>query len=265
MNKSPVNKGIANSAYIPLRRDASSSSEMTSQILFGETFDILETGKGLWLRVRNHYDGYTGWINTDASSILDEDSLLVLNKCNPSVLSRRFSSLKKASGNENMIISAGSILHRDSDDTSRVFCGEWYQFENENDGLSGEIHKDLHYLTGEFQNTPYLWGGKSAFGTDCSGLVQTLFRILGIMTKRDTTEQHREGRTVNMLSESKTGDLVFFAEDEENISHVGILLDPARVIHASGHVRIDPIDNQGIYNQALKSYSHKLRLIKRII
>ena len=260
-----MNIGIANSAYLPMRRDASSSSEMTSQILFGETFDILETGKGLWLRIRNHYDGYEGWINTSASCILDEDSLLELKKCNPNVLGRRFVSLRKASGNEYLLISAGSVLHRKIDDASIVFCGEWYRFDNENDGLSGEFHKDLHYLTGQFQNTPYLWGGKSAFGTDCSGLVQTLFRILGIMTKRDTAEQQTEGRTVETLSESLTGDLAFFAEDEGNISHVGILLDPARVIHASGHVRIDTIDNQGIFNQSLKSYSHKLRLIKRII
>ena len=260
-----MTKGIATPPYIPLRKDPSHLSEMISQLLFGETFDIIDSSPGSWIRVKNHYDDYKGWIYRDPSCLLTEESADILEKCKPFILNRRFTTLTSISCDEELVVSAGSTLYLDPDDASRVYAGHWYRLDRPVEALSGDIHSRLHYLAGQFLNSPYIWGGKSAFGTDCSGLVQTLFRIIGIMIKRDSGEQHKEGKTVNMLSDSVPGDLVFFDDEDGEIVHTGVLLDKNLVLHASGRVRVDPIDHQGIYNESTGNYSHKLRLIKRII
>ncbi|MDD4848070.1 MAG: C40 family peptidase, partial [Bacteroidales bacterium] len=116
-----------------------------------------------------------------------------------------------------------------------------------------------------FLNAPYLWGGKSPFGLDCSGLTQTVFNMNGITLPRDAYLQALEGETVNLIEEALPGDLLFFDNQEGRIIHVGILAHDNTIIHSSGHVRIDPVDHYGIYNKEAQSYSHKLRIIKRII
>lgn len=259
-----MNKGLTTSAYIAMRQDQSARSEMSSQLVFGETFDILEKGNPPWIRIRNEFDGYEGWISAATSCLLDPASTEVLATCQPVVLDRRSALLKSQEGEE-MLIPGGSILHRDPDDPLRIYCKVWYSLNGKFlDGLTGVRYEDLQYLAGEFINTPYLWGGRSTFGFDCSGLVQVIFRILGTSFPRDTSDQHKAGRTVNLLSEALPGDLAYFDDDEGMIIHVGILLDRKRVLHASGHVRIDPVDHQGIYNESAGTYSHRLRLIKRI-
>ncbi|HCN82347.1 MAG TPA: hydrolase Nlp/P60, partial [Sphingobacteriaceae bacterium] len=114
-----------------------------------------------------------------------------------------------------------------------------------------------------YLHTPYLWGGKSTFGIDCSGLTQMVFKQFGIKIKRDTWQQAEQGKEVNSLAETKPGDLAFFDNSEGRIIHVGILLNNNEIIHASGRVKIDRIDEKGIYSEELLQYTHKLRIIKR--
>ncbi|MDE5743932.1 MAG: C40 family peptidase, partial [Bacteroidales bacterium] len=116
----------------------------------------------------------------------------------------------------------------------------------------------------QWLNTPYLWGGKSIFGTDCSGFTQTLYRIYGIQLPRDAKDQAGAGEAVIFLDEAKAADLLFFDNENEQLVHVVIYMRNSRIIHASGMVRIDTIDHQGIYRQDTKNYSHKLRLIRRM-
>ncbi len=116
-----------------------------------------------------------------------------------------------------------------------------------------------------YLNAPYLWGGKSPFGIDCSGFVQMVYKLSGIFLKRDAAQQAQQGELVNFIHETQLGDLAFFENDEGNFVHVGIILDNEHIIHASGKVRIDKIDHNGIYNEQSRRYTHKLRLIKRII
>jgi hypothetical protein len=176
-----------------------------------------------------------------------------------------FLSLQRSSGEERMLVPAGSVLYFEKDHPIRVHCGETYRMERPCQELTGEMEAKILKTGRQFLNVPYLWGGKSTFGTDCSGLVQTVMKILGIRLGRDTAVQVNEGLALNMLPEARTGDLVFFDNEEGEIVHVGLLMEAGTVLHASGLVRIDPIDHQGIYNRDLKRYTHKLRVIKRII
>ena len=138
-----------------------------------------------------------------------------------------------------------------------------YQF----DGFTtpGCVKKDklvenaLMYL-----NAPYLWGGRSPLGIDCSGFTQMVYRLQGVDLPRDAYQQAEVGTTLSFVEESEAGDLAFFDNNEERITHVGIILENNHIIHASGKVRIDRIDQQGIFKKELGTHTHKLRLIKSI-
>jgi cell wall-associated NlpC family hydrolase len=116
-----------------------------------------------------------------------------------------------------------------------------------------------------FLNAPYMWGGRSPFGIDCSGFTQAVYKLKRIKLLRDASQQSTLGEPLSFLTEAEPGDLAFFDNEEGLISHVGIITDQQHIIHASGKVRIDRIDHEGIYNDEEKRYTHLLRIIKRII
>jgi len=110
-----------------------------------------------------------------------------------------------------------------------------------------------------------LWGGRSPFGIDCSGFTQMVYKLCGMPLKRDAWMQAEQGQDIHLLDETQPGDLAFFDNEEGRIIHVGILTTKNRIIHASGKVRLDSIDHQGIFNSETKRYTHNLRLLKRLI
>ncbi|NTW32657.1 MAG: C40 family peptidase, partial [Bacteroidetes bacterium] len=116
-----------------------------------------------------------------------------------------------------------------------------------------------------YLDAPYLWGGRSPFGIDCSGFVQMVYKLIGIRLPRDASQQASQGTTINFLSEAVPGDIAFFDNEDGIIVHTGIIINNGQIIHASGRVRIDNLDHEGIFQVKTKKYTHKLRLIKRII
>lgn len=254
--------GIVQASFIPVRRDPDSGSEMTSQLLFGEIFEILEE-REQWQWIRNRFDGYEGWISPAMTTMINEDTLPEYEGMELSIVSEKFCTLRGPEGY--LSIPTGSVLYFQAGNTRQILCGHAYELDRNPATPSVDKIKTLHELKEQLLNVPYLWGGKSSYGTDCSGMVQTIFRILGIPLQRDASQQVGQGTTVNMMTETRIGDLLFFDNNEGEIVHTGLLIGPGEILHASGCVKIDSVDHQGIYSKQLGKYTHRLRVIKRVL
>lgn len=255
--------GVCNLSLVPLRAEPSDRSEMSSQLLFGDHFTMLES-TDKWLRILTAHDEYEGWIDRKQFEEIEHAAFVALHDLNIILGLSINHSVTKTSSNEKLSLIAGSNIPNTLDgffylrDTKYKLEGETVTPAKDK-FRTGVANVAMFYL-----NAPYLWGGKSVFGIDCSGLTQMVFRQFGIKLKRDACQQAEQGELVGFLQECKAGDLSFFDNDEGRIVHVGIMLDNERIIHASGRVRIDAIDSQGIYNKELNRYTHKLRIVKRI-
>lgn len=256
--------GICLQSVAPVRKQPGDQSEMTNQLLFGDLLLVYDNMKQ-WRLIETIDDKYAGWIDQKQVIELEKDEFdfLAMNSAyfalDPFHLA--YTGNKKSCYH----ISLGSKLPNFSNGKIQVnntvanYPGK-YRFSKER--CNGQIVGELAKL---YLGAPYLWGGRSFFGIDCSGLVQVIFSMCGINLARDSNEQVNFGQTVSFINDSKPGDLAFFDNEEHKIIHVGILLGNHQVIHASGVVRIDPIDHFGIFNAGEKKYTHNLRIIKRIM
>jgi hypothetical protein len=254
--------GVCNLSLIPLRTEPSDRSEMCSQLLFGDHFTILE-GNEKWVRIVTAYDEYEGWIDRKQLEEIEQAAYVALHDLN-SILGLSISHhVIKTASNESLRLVAGSNIPVTVDNFFYLRDTK-YKLESKTiHPLKDNFKNGIWEAAMFYLNAPYLWGGKSVFGIDCSGFSQMVFRQFGIKIKRDAFQQAEQGELVGFLQESEPGDLAFFDNEEGRITHVGIMLDKERIIHASGRVKIEPIDNQGIYSNELKKYTHKLRIVKR--
>jgi len=248
--------GIATLSIIPLRAEASERSELVSQILFGETYLITEWQEK-WVKVLTTYDDYEGWVSRVQVTPLNNEDYLEMQSHKAVLTTQPFTIANKQSDNSLLYLPAGSILPFYENGSS------WIGNEVFGVNDAGEPDADLLVTATSYLNTPYLWGGRTHFGIDCSGFVQTVFKQHGLQLKRDASQQAEQGSVVDFLPAAQAGDLAFFDNDEGRIVHVGIMLNHEQIIHASGRVKIDHIDGQGIYSEELKKHTHKLRIIKR--
>ncbi|TWF41492.1 SH3 domain-containing protein [Chitinophaga polysaccharea] len=244
----------------PLRRTASHRSEMISQLLWGAAVSVIDTAPDGWVQVKNQYDGYMGWVTAAHLETIDEALFLEpATRYLPGWVNRvtmngvpmqvPFGCLVKGHGNTT--VQWGSITIKFEDKPVLL---------NNNNSVDVDA---LKAAAAQFLNTGYLWGGTSVFGVDCSGFTQNVFKLSGISLLRDAYQQAGQGQLVGFLQEAQLGDLAFFDNEEGRITHVGILLNDHEIIHSSGKVRIDAIDNEGIINTDTGIRTHRLRIIKR--
>ncbi|KIA85814.1 C40 family peptidase [Flavobacterium sp. AED] len=251
--------GICNLAIIPLRFEPNDRSEIVSQVLFGEHFEILEQLKQ-WSRIKMQYDDYEGWVDSKQYQLISESSFNQLSK-DAIILNADLIEYITAPNNILIPIPLGSsvsFLNYNEINTS--------SFDFEGTKISGIKPKEgLINTAFLYLNAPYLWGGKTPFGIDCSGFTQMVYKLNGYKLLRDASQQARQGEALSFIEESEPGDLAFFDNDEGNIIHVGIIMEDNYIIHASGKIRIDRLDHLGIYNPETNKHTHKLRVIKKII
>lgn len=251
--------GICNLAIIPLRLEASDRSEIVSQVLFGEHFEILEK-LNQWSRIKLQYDNYEGWVDSKQYKIISESEYHQLSS---DAIVMNADLLEYITGSNNSLLpiplgSSLSFLNHSDINTSN--------FNFEGTKISGVKPKSCLLNTAfMYLNAPYLWGGKTPFGIDCSGFTQMVYKINGYKLLRDASQQATQGEALSFIEESEPGDLAFFDNDEGNITHVGIIMKDNYIIHASGKVRIDRLDHLGIYNPEINRHTHKLRVIKKNI
>ncbi len=251
-------------AIMPLRADSDDRSEMVNQVLFGETLEVLEQSLN-WAHVRLTYDQYEGWVDPKQFIIIDEQEMKNLNSLPQFYSSDLLQFVINDRSKQMMPLAMGGHL---SGLAQKMISVAGVRYTYEGFSVSSKIVPSRKKIIDNamlFLNASYLWGGKTPFGVDCSGLTQTVFKLSGIKLPRDASMQAKQGSTVNFITDAFVGDLVFFDNDEGDIIHVGILLGDNKIIHASGKVRIDAIDHQGIFNVDTNSYSHKLRIIKSFI
>ena len=251
--------GICNLAIVPLRAEASDKSEQVSQLLFGEHFKIIEaTAK--WTQIELAFDGYIGWIDNKQFQSISEEQYLFLAD-SPIVLNADLIEYISTPNNHLLPIPLGSSLSflENEEINTRKFSFDGMKV------CGAKPKSDLVKTAFMYLNAPYLWGGKSPFGIDCSGFTQMVYKLNGHHLLRDASQQATQGEPLSFIEESEPGDLAFFDNDEGNIVHVGIMMEDNYIIHASGQVRIDRLDHLGIYNADTNRHTHKLRVIKKII
>lgn len=256
--------GICSLSVIPCRKDPSGASEMVTQLLFGEHYTVVED-KEDWLRILTSYDHYDCWISAKQHTPISEATFKLLNIQHPVLNGELIQVISSKAQNLLFPITIGATLPGFLNHECKIEQTH-YLFE----GLTcSTTHKkdaqaiaDTAYL---FLNAPYLWGGRSPFGIDCSGFVQLVYKLCGYKLPRDAYQQVESGHALSFAEEAETGDLAFFDNEEGRIVHVGIVLEDQQIIHASGSVRIDKFDHYGIFHSGTKKYSHMLRVIKRVI
>jgi len=256
--------GICLLSVVPCRKEPSNTSEMVTQLLFGETYQIGEETDE-WYKISTSYDSYICWLNKKQHNPLSEATYKKINaskvKCNGDLVQI----VKNKKLNTNIPITIGSSLPMLNDHDMQL---DHHHFSFDGTAVDTSIKNDSQKIIQTaylFLNSPYLWGGKSPFGIDCSGFTQLVFKLNGHMLPRDAAQQVDLGSPLSFVEEAEAGDLAFFDNEEGRIVHVGILLDNLSIIHASGQVRIDRFDHYGIFHSDRKKYSHNLRVIKRIL
>ncbi len=255
--------GICRLSIVPVRASASEKTEMISQLLFGDHYSVIQYSEDQnWLQIKIFFDGYIGWINGKQHKVITEEHFDQINLSEYKICTDVTATVLY---NKRYIpILLGSILPIHTQELFQL--EERLAFNGESKALFQKRDYDYLKMTAKkYLDAPYLWGGKSPFGIDCSGFVQQVFKICGYKLLRDASQQVTQGKEVAGIGASRPGDLAFFENADHKIVHVGIIMENNYIIHASGKVRLDWLDEIGILIEESRLYSHYFHSIRRIL
>lgn len=252
--------GICNLSIVPLRLAPSNTSEMVSQVVFGEHFEVIESDKN-WSKIRLNFDNDEGYIDNKQYKTISENTFEELSKQKTFLVGELVDFITQENTLTTILLGAHLPFYDKHsfriDEKSFLYEGK---VSSEKKPKSAVV--ETAYL---FLNSPYLLGGKTPFGIDAAGLIQMVYKLCGYKLPRKITQQATKGEVLSFIEESEAGDLAFFDDAEGNITHVGIIMNDYNIIHSYGKVRIDKLDHSGIYNIDTQQHTHKLRVIKKLM
>jgi len=255
--------GVCRLSVIPVRAEASERSEQVTQLLFGEHYEVFDQSSDKkWLKVRLYFDQYEGWIDEKQHHAISKEYFEYLNRAEFKITTDITASMLYNKSPQ--LILMGSMIPISSSELFKM--EEQFAFNGEAKNLGQKREFEfLKNIARKYLNAPYLWGGRNPFGIDCSGFTQMVFKICGYNLFRDSWQQANQGKSLKTGEVTRPGDLAFFKNAEGKTVHVGIVLEDDKIIHASGRVRIDHINDEGILNLDTKIYTHQLSHYRRIL
>jgi gamma-D-glutamyl-L-lysine dipeptidyl-peptidase len=258
-----LNYGVCRLSLVPVRTNPSDKAELCTQLLFGEHYTVLETTPDAkWVKIQIEFDLYEGWIDGKQHHAISKEYFDYLGRAELKITTDLSTSILY--NKLPLAILMGSVIPISSAELFKMEEQFAFNGEAKNTGQKREFDF-LRTIANRYLHAPYLWGGKSPFGIDCSGFTQMVFKICGYQLLRDAKQQATQGKAVRNLQEIKPGDLAFFKNEEETIVHVGIVYANAQIIHASGRVRVDVLNEIGIVHSETGAVTHQFSHLRRIL
>lgn len=254
--------GICILGVSPVFRKPEAWGELVNQLLFGETFEVLEQ-QGNFAKIRSPHDHYEGWIDHRQAEAIDFEEFTSLTERTHAIITD-VAAVVVRQGCEFPVVRGGS-LPQDEDGSFKIGSQEYRFGGTSFKPPQGPINSaQLVNIARSYLNCPYQWGGRSPFGIDCSGFVQIVFKCFGVHINRDAWQQAEQGEEISDPHDVRMGDVATFKSIDGRIYHAGLLLSQDRIIHASSQVRIDRFDPKGIYSEREQRYTHNLLSIRRM-
>ncbi|MCU0368892.1 MAG: C40 family peptidase [Cyclobacteriaceae bacterium] len=255
--------GVCRLAIVCMRNAPQHDAPILSQLLFGDHYVVLrKSEEGKWVYIKTHFDNTEGWIEVEQHHTISSEYFDQINHANFKITTDLTCGILFKKSPVTILI--GSIVPISNSELFKI--EEQFAFNGEAKSLGQK--RDAEFIKNialKYINAPYLQGGKGPFGIDAPGLVQMVFKIAGYALPHNVMGQLNEGKKINMLEEAIPGDLAFFSKHDSQISHVGIILEDRKIIHAMGRVRVDHLMEEGILRSDSKIYTHTLKEIRRVI
>lgn len=267
-------------SVVPVRAEAREGAEQNTQMLFGELCEVIEHSdvsiqhSERWRYIRLESDGQEGWVDAKMISPMTDDEYAAYKPTleHAAMVAMPMAYAVSTNNGQTIPLTAGTRLPKYADGQFEVLGVRFRIDPSMVITAPLELNEqNLLQAVRFFLNVPYLWGGKNAMGMDCSGFSQVVMSLFGKQLLRNASEQATQGKAVARLADAKAGDLAFFDHHEEGvehpakITHVGIVIDPTRIVHCSGRVKVEKLDETGIYNIEQGGYSHRLASIRSFV